>query len=144
MALKDDIIAMADSTGAEIREKKGIYTLRLVVAERKAFLSKKKLEYIARFRVDDAAGEVRFTEMLKESGSGVSGGLDDSTPGFGFKAESYRTGKGPREGTITEQSRYFGEHYDYSFDFSTMRSWIEKAAAASGYRFSYTITGADL
>ena len=55
MALIDDIKGMANSVGAELKEKKNVYTLRLVVAERKAFLSKKKLEYVARFSVDDAA-----------------------------------------------------------------------------------------
>ena len=141
MALIDDTTEMARSIGAEIKEKKGARSLRLTVAERKAFLSRKKLEYIARFRIDEAAGEVRFTEMLKESGSGVSGGIEDPTPGFGFKKETYRTGKGPREGTIVEQSRYFGEEYDYSFDWSAVRSWMEQAAAAYGYRFTYSVTG---
>jgi hypothetical protein len=41
MALIDDIRGMAGSIGAELKEKKGAYTLTLVVAERKAFLSKK-------------------------------------------------------------------------------------------------------
>lgn len=52
LALIDDIKGMAGSTGAELKEKKGVYTLRLTVAERKAVLSRKKLEYVARFRVD--------------------------------------------------------------------------------------------
>ena len=68
MALIDDIWGMATSIGAELKEKKGACTLRLVVAERKAFLSKKKLEYIARFRVEDASRELKFMEMLKETG----------------------------------------------------------------------------
>jgi hypothetical protein len=40
--------------------------------------------------------EVRFTEMLKESGSGLSsGGFDhDSPSGFGFKKGTYKTGMG--------------------------------------------------
>lgn len=141
MALIDDIRGMAGSIGAELKEKKGACTLRLVVAERKAFLSKKRLEYIARFRVDDAARKLSFTEMLKETGSGISGGDDGVSPGFGFKAETYKTGAGPREGTITEQSQYFGKQYSYSYDFSAIRTWFEQAAAAAGYAFSYSITG---
>jgi len=144
MALIDDISRMAVSIGAELKEKKGVYTLRLTVAERKALLSKKRLEYIARFRVEDDARLLRFTEMLKESGSGVSGGMDDVSPGFGFKTETYRTGAGPREGTITEQSDYFGSRYSYSFDFSTLRGWMEQAAAAAGYSFDYQVTAAGL
>jgi hypothetical protein len=144
MALIDDIRGMAGSIGAELKEKKGAYTLTLVVAERKAFLSKKKLEYIARFRVDDAAKELRFTEMLKETGSGVSGGGEDISPGFGFKAETYKTGVGPREGSIVEQSNYFGKQYSYSYDWSAIRTWMEQAAQAAGYGFIYSITGGNI
>ena len=137
----DSIMGMVASIGAELKEKKGAYTLTLVVAERKAFLTKKKLEYIARFRVDDAARELKFTEMLKETGSGVSGGGDGTSPGFGFKAETYKTGAGPRGGSITEQSNYFGKQYSYSYDWSAIRTHMEQAAQASGYSFSYSITG---
>ncbi len=137
MTLIDGIREMAASIGAELKEKKGTYTLTLVVAERKAFLSKKKLEYIAKFRIDDSARELTFMELLKETGSGVSG--DDGSPGFGFKADTYKTGLGPREGGITEQSNYFGKRYSYNFDWSVIRNWMEQAARASGYSFSYTI-----
>ena len=82
--------------------------------------------------------------MLKESGSGVSSGGDDISPGFGFKAETYKTGAGPREGTITEQSQYFGKQYSYSYDFSAIRTWVEQAATAAGYTFNYTVTSAGL
>ena len=88
MALMDDIRGMVGSIGAELKEKNGAYTLTLVVAERKAFLSKKKFEYIARFRVDDSARELKFTEMLKETSSGVSSGDEGISLGFGFKAET--------------------------------------------------------
>lgn len=144
MAFIDDIEGMAASVGAELKEKKGVFTLRLTVAERKAFMSKKKLEYVARFRVDDAARQLLYTEMLKETGSGVSSGPDDISPGFGFKTETYKTGAGPREGTITEQSDYFGRQYAYSYDWSAIRTWMEQAAAAAGYGFSYSITGREL
>ena len=55
VALIDEIRAMAASIGAQLKEKKGVFTLSLVVAERKAFLSRRKLEYVARFRVDEAS-----------------------------------------------------------------------------------------
>lgn len=83
--------------------------------------------------------------MLKESGSGLSmGGLDEPTPGFGFKAQTYKTGFGPREGTIEEQSELFGKKYSYSFDFSVLRGRIEKAASDNGYSFRYQITSLGL
>jgi predicted secreted acid phosphatase len=83
--------------------------------------------------VDEDNKELRFTEMLKESGSGMSSG--DS--GFGFKKESYKTGTGPREGTTEEQSKLFGAQYSYTFDFSTVRTFIEEAAVKAGYAFKY-------
>lgn len=142
MALSDDIREMANSIGAELKEKKGVFTLTLVVAERKALLSRKKLEYVAKFRVDDAARRLRFFEMLKETGSGLSAGSsDDMSPGFGFKAGTYGTGAGPREGSIVEQSNLFGRQYTYSFDWGTMRTWFEQAAQAYGYGFDYSLTG---
>lgn len=141
MALIDEIGTMAASIGANLSEKKGVFTLSLVVAERKAFLSRKRLEYVARFRLDEAARKMHFTEMLKESGAGISGGMDGPEPGFGFKAGTYHTGAGPRGGSIVEQSQFFGKHYDYRFDWGALRSWIEQAAGAAGYQFTYHIAG---
>ena len=82
-------------------------------------MTKQKLIYSAKFRVDEGNREVRFTEMLKESGAGMSsGGIDSGmSSGFGFKKESYNTLSGPREGTIEEQSNLFGKKYEYKFDF---------------------------
>lgn len=139
----EDIKTLADGVSAELKEKKGVWTMKAVIAERKAFLSKKKLEYIAKFRVDDETKTIRFSEMLKESGSGVSsgGGFDgDMSPGFGFKKETYKTGADPREGTIEEQSNLFGKQYEYKFDFKEIRGGMEKIAADNGYSFGYSIT----
>lgn len=148
MALLDDMKALADSLGATLTEKKGAYRMRSTVAERKAFLSHKKLEYIASFKIDDAARKMGFTELLKESGSGLSDtdDFDDSgmTTGFGFKTETYRTGGGPREGNINEQSNYFGKRYDYTFDFREVRSKAEALAQAAGYEFYYALTAGSL
>ncbi len=147
MALLDEIKRIAAEIPAEITEDRGLYTLRFLVAERKAFLSKKKLEYIAKLRIDDQGKEIRFTEMLKESGSGISsgsGGFDDISPGFGFKKETYKTGAGPREGTIEEQSNLFGKDYTYRFDFKTIRPKLEEQAKIAGYEFKYQITPVGL
>ncbi len=123
-------------------QKDGSARMEAVIAERKALLSKKKLTYICRFRVDEPAKEVRFFEMLKESGFGVtSGGCDDEmSTGFGFKKETYKIGAGPREGSIEEQSRLFGAQYSYAFEFSKVRAFVESEAAKAGYTFVYQIT----
>ena len=107
--------ALVDYNGAW-QEKKGIWEFKTVIAERKTFLSTKKLDYSCRIKIDDEAKEVKFSERLKEAGWGLSGGTDfegDMSTGFGFKKESYNTIKGPREGTIEEQSEFFGKKYNY-------------------------------
>lgn len=140
MALKEDLTAYAKSISAELKEKKGVYTMELTVAERKVLLSKKKLTYSAKFRIDDDKRELRFTEMLKEASSGLSSGDSDFGPGFGFKKESYKTGLGPREGGIEEQSTLFGKQYTYAFDYKKVRVAVEEAAGKAGYAFKYQIT----
>jgi hypothetical protein len=143
MAVVEEVKNYASTIQAEITEKKGVLSLSLVIAERKAFLSKKKLQYLAKLRIDDEGKEITFTEMLKESGSGFSagGGLDDgATTGFGFKKEVYKSGLGGREGMIEEQSRLFGKDYSYRFDFQEIRKTIEALAQSSGYSFKYQIT----
>ena len=111
------------------------------MAERKSFLSKKKLVYQARIHLDREAKELRFSERLKESGFGLSAGGagDDLSPGFGFKTEKYSTGSGPREGTLEEQSNLFGRKYEYRFDFGLIRRSIEAKTIEAGYRFVYSI-----
>ena len=143
--LIDDINGIAAGIGATVTDKKGVSKITAVIAERKAFLSKVKLEYIARFRIDEAAKELRFTEVLKEAGSGLSSsGGDDMSPGFGFKTETYKTGPGPREGSIKEQSDLFGKKFEYRFDYSTIRQQIEARATAAGYLFRYLVTPVGL
>ena len=119
----------------------GSARMEAVIAERKAFLSRKKLTYICRFRVDEAAKEVRFFEMLKESGFGLSsgGGDEGMSAGFGFKKETYNTFGKERTGTIEEQSRLFGKDYAYTFDFGPFREAARKAAEGAGYRFEVVL-----
>ena len=134
--LVDEIKKFVEGIPATLKEKRGVYSVGFTVAERKVFLSKKKLTYSAKFRVDEEKKELRFTEMLKESGFGMSSG--DS--GFGFKKESYKTGTGSREGSIEEQYKLFGAQYSYTFDFSKVRTFVEKEAVKAGYAFKYQIT----
>ena len=144
MELLEELKQFFAALPAELAEKKGLITAEYVIAERKIFFSKKKLAYIAKFRIDQAKQEVRFTEMLKESGFGLSCGDIESSPGYGFKIQTYKTGMGPREGAIEEQSTIFGKKYSYAFDFKTIREAIEKKVQAAGFAFKYQITSIGL
>lgn len=138
----DEINALANENQLELTEKNNEIKLHKVVAERKSFLSKKKLEYSASIKIDDDNKQVSFTEMLKESGSGLSsgGGYDDGiSPGFGFKAGSYKTGPGGISGNIEEQSKLFGKDYNYSFDYANIRNSIKEIAEKNDYSFKYSI-----
>ncbi len=137
MALNDALIAASAGFPARLTvQKDGSLAADAVIAERKAFLSKKKLEYKCKARVDDATQTVRFWEMLVEKGSGLSsGGLDDMSPGFGFKKETYKTSGKEREGGIEEASRLFGKDYTYQWDYAALRKALRETAEAQGYRF---------
>ncbi|MEI7917801.1 MAG: hypothetical protein WCH58_00240 [Candidatus Saccharibacteria bacterium] len=124
------------------KNKKDVWEFTSTIAERKAFLSTKKLTYSAQIKIDDTTKIVNFSEMLIEAGSGLSSGGDFDggiSPGFGFKAESYNTMKGGREGNIAEQSNLFGQKFEYKFDYKEIRSKIESAAEAAGYELQYQI-----
>ncbi|MDD5509231.1 MAG: hypothetical protein PHI12_00210 [Dehalococcoidales bacterium] len=142
--LVDEISRIASEIPAELKEKKGVFSLEFIIAERKVMFSKKKLTYSAKFRIDEGKKELRFTEMLKESGAGFSSGDSDIGPGFGFKAETYKTGGGPREGNIKEQSELFGKQYNYNYDFSKIRTAVEREADRAGYAFKYHLTSIGL
>jgi hypothetical protein len=148
MAIVDDFKAIISAIPAQLQEKDGIYSFETLVAERKAFLSKKKLTYSAKFRIDEDGKKVKFTEMLKESGSGLTsggGGFDGGmSTGFGFKTESFNTLSGAREGNIEEQSNLFGKKYEYAFDFGAMRKKFEEKSIEKGYQFAYQITSIGL
>jgi hypothetical protein len=141
MSLLDEIRQIAGEVSGELQEKKGVYTLEVVIAERKGWLSRKKLLYRAKFSLDAEKKELHFTEMLKESGLGLSSGDADVSTGFGFKKETYKQGLGPKEGSIEEQSRVFGDKYQYNFDWSKIRKALEEKAQAQGYKFVYHLTG---
>jgi hypothetical protein len=134
MSLSDELVAA--SAGLPVRlaaQKDGSLKGEAVLAERKAFLSKKKLTYTCKARVDDAARTVRFCEMLVEKGSGMSSGMDDLGPGIGFKAGTYKTGGKERSGSIEEASSLFGKDYSYQWDYAAVRSALQQVAAAADY-----------
>ena len=119
-------------------EKKGLWDFSAVIAERKAFLSKKKLTYSLKLRIDDSAKTVKFSEMLTETGSGFSSG-GDMDSGFGVKTESYNTFSGARSGTIQEQSTQFGKDYSYSFNYGEIRTKVQALVEEAGYKFEYQV-----
>jgi hypothetical protein len=141
--MQEKLRRVLEPYGGEWNEKKGVWEWSSVIAERKAFLSKKKLTYSARMRIDDGARAMAFSEMLVESGSGLSsggGGFDEGiSSGFGLKTESYSTTGGARSGHIAEQSSLFGRTYQYSFDYQEIRPRVEAVASANGYRFEYQV-----
>jgi len=135
MELLQAIQTYTKSIPAEVKEKNGIQELSFTVAERKTFLSRQKLTYQAKFRIDEAGKLVKFTEILKEGSAGMQAGA-------GFQVESYNTfnKSGKREETIEQQSDLFGKKYSYTFDFKTIRNKIEALAKETGYVFEYQIT----
>ena len=140
--LTEQFREFARSIPAEFVCRDGLCELVFTVAERKAFLTRRKLEYRAKFRVDNASRLVKFTEQLKETSSGLSSG--DSTPGLGFKAETYRTQGKERLGSIEEQSSLFGKKYSYNFNFGTIRPRFEQLSLQAGYVFKYQKTSVGL
>jgi len=140
MSLYDNLIAAGSVFPAPLqRQKDGSLAMEMLVAERKAFLSKRKLTYKCKLRADDAARSVTFWEMLVEKGSGVSGG-DDMAPGFGFKKETYHTGGKELSGGIEEASRLFGHDFDFNWDYAAVRRMVRSVAEAAGYSLNVVLS----
>jgi len=139
MPLQDDLIAASRAFPAPLeRQKDGSLAMEALIAERKAFLSKRKLTYKCKLRVNDGTRSVTFWEMLLEKGSGVSGG-DDMAPGFGFKKETYGTKGKERSGSIEEVSSLFAKDFDYTWDYAAVRTAARAAAEAAGYGFDVVL-----
>lgn len=137
----EDIKRSLESYTGQWSEKNGVYEFKLTLAERKTFLSSKKLTYNAKIKIKDESKVVRFSEMLKESGFGLSSGsIDDGiSSGVGFKTETYNTMNKGREGTIEESSKLFGQKYEYKFDYQEIRNKVESTVDNKGYTFEYQI-----
>jgi hypothetical protein len=136
--LLDEIKKSLEKRDGKWSEKKGLWEFSAIIAERKAFLAKKKLTYSLKLRIDDTAKVVKFSEMLMEAGSGFSSG-GDMDGGFGIKTETYNTFGGARQGTITEQSKAFGKDYSYQFDYNEIRNKIQEIVEQAGYKFEYQV-----
>ncbi|MCX7826133.1 MAG: hypothetical protein N2689_11335 [Verrucomicrobiae bacterium] len=141
MSLKDRLIELGKNLPAQFQpQQDGTLATEYVVAERRWLLSRKKVTYRCRVRVDEARRAVRMFEMLKESGFGLSSSSDDIGPGFGFKKETCKTTGPAREGGIDEQARLLGRQYKCEFDFSAVRNVVKQAATEAGYAFSMCLT----
>ncbi len=144
MPLQDDLIAASRAFPSPLeRQKDGSLAMEALIAERKSFLSKRKLTYKCKLRVDDGARSVTFWEMLLEKGSGVSGG-DDMAPGFGFKKETYGTNSKERSGRIEEASSLFAKDFDYTWDYAAVRGAVRGVAEAAGYSLNVVLSPKSL
>ena len=142
MGIADEIRSyLGDQVGAKVGGRGQSGDAKLVIAEQKSFLSKKTVEYSAKFKVDDDDRVVRFFEMLKESGSGMSGGdAGDVGGGWGFSKETYKTGPGGRDGDIEAQGSLLGNKYAFTFDYARIRTTVQAIAEQHGYRLDYQLT----
>ncbi len=132
---------LADKVGAQVTGKGNGGEAKLVIAEQKSMLSKKKVEYSAKFKVDDNERLVRFFEMLKESGSGMSGGdSGDFGGGWGVTKTGYKMGTGGVEGTLETQGALLGKKFAFTFDYGKIRNAVKAIAEQNGYRFEYQVT----
>jgi hypothetical protein len=119
--------------------KKDIWELKALLAERKSFLSRKKLFFRATFQVDEAARSVRYSERLEESGSGFGAG--DGLVGAGVRTWRTSSGKEGRTGDIKETLRLFGETYSFTFRCESVREVVKRVAEEEGFAFDYRILG---
>lgn len=142
MDLRQEYIRIARTASAEfVTQGDGTMTLEAVVAERKSILSRRKLTYACRIRMDDRMKAVRFFERLTEVGFGLSaGGTGDSmSSGLSIKREVSAVSSRERRGTIQEWSRLWGSEYAYTFEPGRFRDMLRRAATDAGYAFEVTL-----
>ncbi len=125
--------------GETFVRKKDIWELKALLAERKAFLSRKKLFFRAAFQVDEATRSVRYSERLEESGSGFGAG--DDIVGAGVRTWKISSGKEAQTGEMTEELRLFGEKYAFTFRCEAVREVVKRVAEEEGFAFHYRIGG---
>jgi hypothetical protein len=136
---------LANEAGAQVTDKSQGGEAKLVIAEQKSLLAKKKVEYSAKFKVDDTERVVRFFEMLKESGSGMSGGnAGDFGGGWGVTKTTYKMSGSGLEGTLESQGALLGKKFSFSFDYARIRNAVQAIAQQNGYRFEYQVTSKGL
>ena len=132
MSIAEELRGIAAEFGLESKETKGVTVLSGVLAEKKGFLSRKKVTYEAHFRIDQEQRTVFFSELLKESGSGAGG--------VGTESWSTKSGKDGLSGQIDKRIAGLGSKYQIRFQAGEIRDRIARAAQADGYQFEYKIT----
>lgn len=141
MGVIDEIrLYLEGEAGAKVDGKGQGGSATLVLVQQKSFLSKKTVEYVAKFKVQEDDHVVRFFEMLKESGSGMSAGDGDVGGGWGVSKGTYKSGLGGLEGGIEAQGSLLGNKYGFTFDYARIRTAVKAIAESHGYRFEYQLT----
>jgi hypothetical protein len=141
MSLTDDLAAASAALPVRLSpQKDGSLIGEAVLAERRAFISGKKLTYRCKARVDEASRTVRFWEMLVEMRWGAAGGPDGAGSGASLSAGVPATGGKERPRSIAEVARCFGKDYSYRWDYSAVRASLQRIAVAAGYGWA-TVPG---
>ncbi|MGI6782794.1 MAG: hypothetical protein ACOX5A_01095 [Aminivibrio sp.] len=104
----------------------GLYEVTSVLAKKESFFSTGKLNFSAKFRVNETDKEVIYNEALIERIMGLEAGF-----GRGFS----RFGPGPQR---TEAAK---KPEGYTFRFRQIRDAVKKAAEEEGYTFRHHLWG---
>ena len=132
MSIETELAEIGSGFGLESKEKKGVVTLSRLAAEKKGFLSKRKVTYQALYKIDQEQKELHFTEFLIESASGAGGA----------GSESWSTGsakEGP-EGRVGKRMSALAKKYQIHFPAVEVGVRFRQAAEAGGYAFIFQKT----
>ncbi len=132
MSIEEELRGIAAEFGLDSKEEKGVVALSRPAAEKKGFLSKRKVTYRALYKIDPEKKELHFTEFLVESGSGAGG----------TGSESWSTGRdkeGP-EGRVGKRMSALAKKYQIHFPAVEVGVRFRQAAEAGGYAFTYQKT----
>ncbi|NLK19089.1 MAG: hypothetical protein GX310_04800 [Synergistaceae bacterium] len=104
----------------------GLYEVTSVLAEKESFFSTGKLNFSAKFRVNETDKEVIYNEALIEKIMGLEAGF-----GRGFS----RFGPGPQKAEPAKKPE------GYTFRFRQIREAVKKAVEEEGYTFRHHLWG---
>lgn len=122
----------------EPQNKEGVFYVSFTLAKRDLPISKRSVDYKAKYKIDEEKKIVYFNEMLKEINSGFLGS-DDSPFGVTKKSEVYQVSSSGRAGKIKETSKIANEEYAYTFDFGKIRRELKEIVESNNYKFKYKI-----
>lgn len=138
MPLQEQILSYLSNFNGSLDQKEGLYIFRYSVGSRDTALTHKAVTYTAKFRILEDNNLVRFTEIVKESSSGIGAG-EDLAPGLSYKKESYQSGADGRSGDLQEQSSLGNNTLSYSLNYQEIRNTVKRLAEQNGYQFKYKI-----